>query len=328
MRPDEPLADGEPKPGAGGGAGQAAVDPVEAVEDALAVLRRDAGPLVFHPHHQLVAADLGADVDGRGLPGVLGRVLDQIPQHNLDALRVGEQRGQVWRQVHLQAVAGIRVRPPGGVMHQVFQPAGSPLHLQAPRLDARHIQQVVHQPAQPVGLLLDHLQELALRAAVPLHVFGEQGGGIAFDRRHRGAQLVRDGGDQAGFHPVQLTVLGDIAQEKAPPQGRTVWVGHIEHLQAQVAGLPRAFQGQLRLPQAPPLHGGFDRPPGRGAVGGLRDQALDQGLDRGSAQILRRQIDDLPNAPVHVQHPPLQVLQDQAILHGLDQCLQPPGLFL
>src|SRR4029450_10014433 len=82
--------------------GRPRVELGEALEDALALGRRDPGAAVLHGEDGQGADAAGLDPDRRAVGGVLGRVVEQVAQHLADGLGGGPDG---------QDLAG----PPGGV---------------------------------------------------------------------------------------------------------------------------------------------------------------------------------------------------------------------
>src|SRR5690606_14750661 len=83
---DEMPGDGEPQPGSGVGAG--AIRLVEPLEDSIPILGGNAGAGVGYPDDQVVVFGRCPDGDDAAGRGELHRVVDQVDQDLLDALRV------------------------------------------------------------------------------------------------------------------------------------------------------------------------------------------------------------------------------------------------
>ena len=86
---------------------------------------------------------------------------------------------------------------PGGQVDELA------VHLQPAGLDAGDVEQLGDQPGDPVGVGVDGLQHDALLVVGERVPLGEQRRGEALDAGQRGAQLVRDGGDQVGAAALQ-----------------------------------------------------------------------------------------------------------------------------
>jgi hypothetical protein len=80
---DELAREREAETGASLGAGRACVELHERGEDALAVLRRDADPRVFHGQPHALPLGPGADAHGAAL-GELDRVADEVGEDLLE----------------------------------------------------------------------------------------------------------------------------------------------------------------------------------------------------------------------------------------------------
>ena len=67
------------------------------------------------------------------------------------------------------------------------------------RFQAREIQQVIDELLQPVGFLLDGLDEIALFVRLPGDIFGQQGGRKPDNGGQWGAQLMRNHRQEFGL---------------------------------------------------------------------------------------------------------------------------------
>src|SRR5437867_882906 len=67
------------------------IGPVEAIEDELALARRDPRPVVVDHHPQVAAGGDRGDSDDAVDRGVLDRVADHVPEHLREAIAVGDQ---------------------------------------------------------------------------------------------------------------------------------------------------------------------------------------------------------------------------------------------
>ena len=85
-----------------------------------------------------------------------------------------------------------------------------------PVCEAAHVQQVLHQAVEPVGLVVDGLQQDAGLVGSEGELVGEQAGGGRLDRGQRGAQVVADRGQQGRSQlvgPGQRVGLGRLGVE-------------------------------------------------------------------------------------------------------------------
>ena len=71
-------------------------------------------------------------------------------------------------------------------------------------LQPAHVQQVVHQAGEPVQGLVGGEQQLVVVLRRPLDVVAAEAGHRRLRGRQRGAQVVPDGREQCGAHPVAL----------------------------------------------------------------------------------------------------------------------------
>ncbi len=202
MRLDDPPADGQAHAGPLGPPA-AALEPVELVEHPLPLRARDAGAVVDHPQLDRVAGLAGDHLDGAA-GGVAAGVVEQVGQHLVEPDRVDQHRRQLLGHVHVDPLPG---RGPGPAHHRadhLGDRALDQLGVERPGLDAGHVEQVVDQPGQPVGLGVDGGQELVPLGVAPADLPVEQAGGRRLDRGQRGAQVVGDRVEQGGAQPVGL----------------------------------------------------------------------------------------------------------------------------
>ena len=105
-------------------------------------------------------------VDRAGLGSVLDRVVEQVDENLLDEQGIERHQRQVGRQVDVdtalaQVLLDARQRAPDDLLQGVPVLADA----DAAGLEARHLEEVVHEPVQAIGLLLDRLGQLPPRAA-------------------------------------------------------------------------------------------------------------------------------------------------------------------
>jgi len=108
---------------------------------------------------------------------------------------------------HFQGEIQVRVDrsdPHRCVPDDACQPGGLARHSQPPALEPGGIQKVVDQLSKAIGFVVDDAEEFGPLRVVPLLVFAQQGRHIPLDKSERGAQLVRDGGDEFILHAGQL----------------------------------------------------------------------------------------------------------------------------
>lgn len=262
--------DGQAEAGATGGAGPGLVGPVEPLEDPVDVGGGDPDPLVGDGDRHVVGVRPGGDPHDGVLAGVGDRVLHEVG-HGGGELAVAAVGGQAPLPLghHLDPAGG--GRRAGPVEHLGDHPVdrdGLRRGLRLRALEPGQLQQLLHQPAEPGGLVLDPLGE----PAGGQHVLGElrgtvgrlggvdQGLGEELQRPDRGLQLVADVGHEVPPHPGQPVRLGDVggldgdvpAADAHRPQV------HAERVLPGVVAAP----GQVELDLAP--HPGPPHLPGEG----------------------------------------------------------------
>ena len=117
------------------------------------------------------------------------------------------------------------------------------------RLNARDVENVVDQPAQAIGFVVNHLIELMLRLLIGCLAVDEHLD-IGLDAGQRRAQLVRDVGDEVVLHLRHFLLLGHVVQH-AHHAGR-LFIARIHirqsHLECPLASRP--FDAKLHDPPA------------------------------------------------------------------------------
>ena len=202
-----PSRDREPEPGAAAGR---VLQRAEPLEDTLAVLRRDPGPVVGHLEPNRVPGPPGPDAHHPALGAVPHGVVQQVGQQLVQprAVRVDDE---TWR---LDAyVEGHRAHP-GLCLGDRVTDQGSDRHRAAvqrdhARVDAREVEEVADQAAQSLGLVECHPDRRGVRlghSVVEVLEHGDQRGQrrtqLVRDARHEVAALAVHGGEVGG-HPVE-----------------------------------------------------------------------------------------------------------------------------
>jgi hypothetical protein len=154
----------------------ATLEPVELVEDPLPLRPGDPRAVIDHPHlHR--RADLARNHLDRATSGVAAGVVEQVGQDLVQTDRVDQHRRQVLGHLDIDPLAG---PGPGPTHHRADQLPDRVLDqsgVKGPGLDPGHVQQVVDQPGQPVGLGVDGGQKLVPFGLAPHHLPVQQAGG-------------------------------------------------------------------------------------------------------------------------------------------------------
>jgi hypothetical protein len=132
--------------------------------------------VVDHPHLH-PAVDGPAGEGDRLAVGVAAGVVEQVGEHLVEPDRVDQDGRQVVGHVDQDPVAGLGAGQAHHRPDHVGQGGLDQVGVERAGLDPRHVEQVVHQPAQPIRLLVDGLQELPLLRPVPGDVGVQQAGG-------------------------------------------------------------------------------------------------------------------------------------------------------
>ena len=100
----------------------------------------------------------------------------------------------------------------GGTDQVAGVDVGQP-HLEGPRADPLHVEQVVDQAGEALAALGRHRHHgLDPRRQLTQGAAGQQPQRSA-DRGERGPQLVADHGEELVLHPLDLAPLGDVAED-------------------------------------------------------------------------------------------------------------------
>ena len=83
--------------------------------------------------------------------------------------------------------------------------------------DPCEFEHLVQEPFEVFGLVARDLEELAAVGVAERRVRHEECSGRALDRGERGAQIVRDRGEEAGARPCQIRVQLDLVRGRFQP---------------------------------------------------------------------------------------------------------------
>ena len=183
----------------------------------------DAHAVVAHAKLGLPVHEPETDRHRPTLTRELGRVLEQVPDDLRDArgVRIDPHRAALLEaQLDLPPLEEAPVVV-AGPRHDLAKVELLQLELDLPPRDARHIEQVVHEPREVLGLAADHVLRSPRLLTVARGAV-EQVDAVA-DRRERVAQLVREHAEELGLEPVRLSdrlvgalVLGDVHDVAVP----------------------------------------------------------------------------------------------------------------
>ena len=207
---DRPLGDREPQTAA---AGRAALrPPVEPLEEPPLVAGRDAGTGVAHLENRVPGRDGHAEPDlafGRRVPnGVVHEVDHRLPQR--DPIAAAVRAGRVLDGHRLPLLLGEHPEMRGHLVGQRPEVDGSERQREIAAVGARHQQQPVDEPRQPVGLLEHALDDLLVGAGIAR--LAQPDLSDAADGGQRRPQLVRHvGGElphllERGLQPAEGVV--------------------------------------------------------------------------------------------------------------------------
>ena len=216
-----------------------AVAAVEALEDALEILGRDARTLVVDLERHRAAARRGrrAQRDAPGPRRVAHRVLDEVHDDLVDALGVARddaaRRGASIEKT--TSVGRVQSRLARGALEHVAHRERADVERLLAGLQAREVEQLRHEPAEPARLREHRAQRLGVGLADAVDDVLEH----RLQRADRRAQLVGDVRDEVAAQAVGLGELGGHAVERARELADLV-VGRHRHLAAVLAARHRA----------------------------------------------------------------------------------------
>ena len=199
-------------------------------------------------------------------------VRHDVREGPLEEPGVGEHAWEVIRHVDQHPVRG-RADAAQGDGDDLLQPHRQGVHVERSRLEAAHVEKVAHERVEPVGVLVDRMEELVSLGLGPHDVVGQERGDRGLDpgqwraevvrhcRQDRGPQLVR-GGKGLGRRRVRLELLhvqgrSELARrtprgeavvraDRVPGQRQEVIVVHLELLTVERGRLARAHLRQPR----------------------------------------------------------------------------------
>lgn len=243
--------DGQAQARTTGGAGAGRVHAVEALEDALPVLLRDADALVGHGYLDEVPAGRGdaaaRDADPGPGRGVVDRVLDEVAEGGGELAAVSPHV-QVRRAArgHRDLLGGRGVAGAvDGLGHQLVDPDRLGILQRVVVLHPGQVDELLDQIGQPVGLDLHPAREAGDRLGVVRGVhdgLGEQG-----ERADRRLQLMADVGDEVAPDHLDAPGLGQVLDQQQHEAGAERGDPGGDRQGLAAAGAP-ARKIQLHLP--------------------------------------------------------------------------------
>src|SRR5512133_1299832 len=222
---DQALGQVQAEPGPARLPGQVVADAVEALEDPALLVDGDARAPVADLEHDLAALGDEADLDRLVGRGVAQGVGEQVAQHLVDPHPVAAAVGGVVGGDHVhRAVRVLAGEAVHDLADQVDGVDGGGVDQPGPGLQPGHLQQVLDQPLQTLGLHQHQLVVLAPPVLGEVAVRAQQRHQEALDGGERGPQLVGDAGHEVGLELVGLAFAGDVA--------------HHHHVGVHLAGAP------------------------------------------------------------------------------------------
>ena len=244
MQLDDRPRDREPEARAAGSGPGPGVDPVEAVEDALHGLGGHARALVPD-----LDADPAAEPGRRGHRDLAARravpdgVGEQVGQDLVYPLRIAHREQAVFDVGHDGDLRADRADLGRGVRDDLADAELKPVDPDAARLELGQLQQLVDEPAQPLGALEHGPDGLAVQHLDAVGQVLQPGP----QRGDRGAQLVADVGQQLAPLPLDLVQPGGHDVERPGQAAHLVLAGGPDPLAVVAVG--HGPGGHHHLPQ-------------------------------------------------------------------------------
>ena len=197
------------------------VDARELLEDALALLRRDAGPVIGDAH--LTPGRVRTHASGRHEDLRAGRrepqrVLEQVAEdllHHLDVdLDVAERRRDVEPDAVGAARAAAAAAPRAWTRSRDVDRLA--VHVERTGADPAELEDVGDEPFEAFGLVVDRVEQLGAVVGVELEIGRAQGRRRRLDRRQRCAQVVGDRGEEARAGAADLRREARLVAPRPP----------------------------------------------------------------------------------------------------------------
>ena len=191
----------EPQPDADGAL--ARVQPLEGREDPVPVGRGDAWPVVDDAQGDPVGAGTGGRQRRRSARRVPQRVRGHVRDDPFQERRIDHDLGHLARNADKDRP---RLRPDAaeGTGDDLRQDGRPGKHREHARLQAAHVKQAGQQVAELAKRLVGGGEQFGLLFGCQLDIGGTKAAHRRFRRGQRCAQVVADGGEQRGPHPVGL----------------------------------------------------------------------------------------------------------------------------
>ena len=214
--------DGEPEPGTTRAAIPRPVHPVEPLEDAIEVLRRDADPMIGHHDVDPGVLDLCRDIDLRSRIAVLHAVVDQVHHRRHQLVTVALDPGvrrSVWHAQPHAVALGLGEDPIAGARQQLAH-GDEPTLVGLVRLDAAEVKKVLDESTGTLRLSRDPLSESAGHGRVALLCEGLREQTEGPDRRPELVVHIRYEVAADGVEPPALAGVDEDTDDAAGDQWR------------------------------------------------------------------------------------------------------------
>ena len=230
------TASPSPTPAAVGAVAEA----LERLEDVLALRRRDAGPAVDDAQVDPLVDDARLDAHRALAGGDHASAFSTMLATARSSSAASARRAAASRGRRRSTRVGLARGPPAPPGTTSSSPTSRIDELHRAGLQPAHVEQVADEVVEPVGPLVDRLEELAGRAGREVDVALQQAAHRRLDRRQRRAQVVRHRREQRGAQLVRLRQPGGPRRRRraaraAGPRSPTWPANALEHVEVVVA---------------------------------------------------------------------------------------------
>ena len=246
MRLDDPARDRESQPCTVAGADAGVAHLEEAIEHVRQLLGRDPVARVGHAHERAFVVRLHAHLHAPAGRREFERVADEVGEQLRDALRIGVHHRQLALVRRLQrdaAALGERAHRVQGGFDEGSRRDVAWRHREPPRLEPRHVEQVLDQRVDLRRRLKHDLHSFrhVRRDVVALPRFGEDASREHLHRARRVAQIVRHDPHHVVARADRLVqrLLGAIARAHVAQHGG------VDVLPLDLHALDRRLGGEL-----------------------------------------------------------------------------------
>ena len=145
------------------------------------------------------------DLDAGALRRIFCRIVEKIEQHLLHQHHVEIEHWQIAFEIDFdRVVLQDLIGPLHGRADDVGEIGRSGVRLERPGFEPRHVEKIADKAVEPLGLLQNGAQEACLNGCIELLSMGYKAARGAENRSKRGAQIMRNRGQQGRAQAIGL----------------------------------------------------------------------------------------------------------------------------